>query len=91
MIGDGRLLDVVEEVLVELSFSKSSLFSPSSSWSSIIIADKLDDEDDDDMGYSVESIFSPEEERQLDGEKLTRLTRQTKIIDTTRRGRYMFK
>jgi hypothetical protein len=90
VIGDGRLLDVVEEVLTGTSFSKSSWFSPPSSWSSIIITDKLDDEDDDDMAYSIEDVFSPEGERQLD-EKLTRLARQTKIIDTVRRGRYMFK
>jgi len=85
VIGDGRLLDVVEE-----RFSESS-FNPPSFWSSIIIIDKLDDDDDDDMGCSVDDIFSAEGERQLDIETLTRLARQTKAIDTARRGRYMFK
>lgn len=87
MIGDGRLLDMV--LIGGVGFSESSWINPSSSWSSDIIADKLDDDDDDDMAYST--VFSPEGERQLDAERLTRFARQTKIIDTIRRGRYMFK
>jgi hypothetical protein len=88
VIGDGRLLDFVEKPLKGPSFSMSSWFNPPSSSSSI--ADKLDDEDEGDMAYSIEEIFSTEGERQIDDEKL-KLVIQTKMIDTARRGRYMFK
>jgi hypothetical protein len=88
VIGDGRLLDVVVKPLIGPSFSKSSWFNPRSS-SSSTIADKLDDEDEVDKAYSVEDSFSTEGERQLD-EKL-KLAIQTIMIDTARRGRYMFK
>ena len=56
-----------------------------SSWFDFI---KDEDDDDDDK-----EIFSPEGERRPDTEQLTLtlLARQTKMIDTARRGRYMFK
>ena len=88
MIGDGRLLDFVKKPFKGPSFSMSSWFNPPSSSSSI--ADKLDDDEEVDMAYSMEDIFSTEGERQFDDEKL-KLAIQTKMIDTARRGRYMFK
>ena len=66
----------------------SSWFNPPSSSSSM--ADKLDDEEEVDRPYSIEDNFSTEGERQLDDEKL-KLAIKTKMIDTARRGRYMFK
>jgi predicted RNA binding protein with dsRBD fold (UPF0201 family) len=65
-------------MLSGLSLSESPWFE--------FIKDELDDDDDDDK-----EVFSPEGERRPGTEQLTLLVRQTKIIDTARRGRYMFK
>jgi len=47
-----------------------------------VIRDELDDKDKDDN-----DILSSKGERQLNTEQLMALTRQTKMIDTARRGR----